>query len=340
MAFTVLIVTASPAAAHNVGGTSASNFRTRVLGMRPALAGVTVRVIEGGDRLELTNRSATEVLVRGYQDEPYLRIGPEGVFENAKAPTTFLDKTRDGQAAPGGDPAAEPVWRRTGDGPTARWFDHRAHWTGAELPPEVKLAPGRRHVIEAAWRVPIVQGDTRAEVVGDLTWVPGPSPVPWYALALVVGLGAAALSFVRRWGLALAAAIGVLLAIDLVHTFGVAFAVGGGLGRHLATVLTGSFYALVGWVLAVVAIRLLRRENVDGLYAAVFAGLSIAVFGGVLDLSSLSRSVVPLAFPVWVGRLCVSLALGLGGGIAGAAALIIRRTPAAHELDPAPAPAE
>jgi hypothetical protein len=126
---------------------------------------------------------------------------------------------------------------------------------------------------------------------------------------------------------ALATAVGVVLAVDLVHTYGVAFAVGGGLSRHLATAITGGFYAIVGWVLAVVAIRLLVKRSVDGLYAAVFAGLSIAVFGGFLDVSALSRSQVPSALPTPMARLCVALAIGLGLGIAGAAALIIRATP-------------
>jgi len=323
----LVLGSAAPAAAHGGRGGGATNFVTEITGVTPALRGVRVKVIEAGDRLELRNDSATDVIVTGYAGEAYLRVGPGGVFENTSSPTTFLNRTRDGQAETGGDAAAAPVWRRTSAAATARWFDHRTHWTGAELPAEVKTAPGRPHLIHSGWKVPLTQGDTTSAVTGDLRWQPGPSPAPWLVLASAVGLATAALSLSRRWGPVLAVVTLALLGADLVHTFATAFAGSGRVGQHLLDVVTGSSYASVGWVFAVMAVRLLRRQNTDGLYAAVFAGLSMALFGGLLDLTSLSRSVVPLALPLWVGRLCVALALGLGVGLALAAVVLIRRTP-------------
>ncbi len=44
--------------------------------MTPALPGVTVRVLQFGDELEVVNTTGTEVAVPGYSGEPYLRIGP------------------------------------------------------------------------------------------------------------------------------------------------------------------------------------------------------------------------------------------------------------------------
>ena len=76
---------AGPAAAHAVGtGTEASNYRTTVHGIDQGTPGISVRAVAGG-LLELTNRSNEEVLVLGYRLEPYLRVGPGGVFETPRS---------------------------------------------------------------------------------------------------------------------------------------------------------------------------------------------------------------------------------------------------------------
>ena len=74
------IALASPAAAHSVTGVSATNFKTTLESVEPRVAGLTMRVIEGGSRFELTNTTGSDAIVLGYDGEPYLRIGPEGVF--------------------------------------------------------------------------------------------------------------------------------------------------------------------------------------------------------------------------------------------------------------------
>ena len=49
-----------------------------------------------------------------------------------------------------------------------------------------------------------------------------------------------------------------------------------------------------------------------GPLAGVFAGLSMAVFGGLLDLAKLSRSVSLSVLPIDGARLLVALSAGLG----------------------------
>jgi hypothetical protein len=127
-------------------------------------------------------------------------------------------------------------------------------------------------------------------------------------------------------------ATGAVLAADFVHAVSVAFAFAGGLGSHLGKLVTGSFFAFAGWALALVAIHLLRRSRVDGLYAAVFAGLSMAVFGGLLDLAKLSRSVSLSALPPGAARLCVAISAGGGLGLAAASLVVIQRTPDARRV--------
>src|SRR6266545_5405528 len=83
-----------PASAHAVGGgPTASNYRTSVRGIEPAIPGVSVRVVDGGNQLELTNRGSQEVTLLGYENEPYLRVGPSGVFENEHSPSTFSNRS-------------------------------------------------------------------------------------------------------------------------------------------------------------------------------------------------------------------------------------------------------
>ena len=319
-----------PAAAHGAGGDDATSYVTTVDGITPELPGVTVGVVEAGAGLELRNRGA-EVVVLGYWDEPYLRVGPDGAFENRLSPTVAANRGEDHvkDAPPANDPAAAPEWRKVSAQPVVRWHDHRVHWSGPN-PPDVEARPGERHVVQPPWQVGLRRGPDAAVLAGQLTWVPGPSPVPWSALAAAAFAGVAALGLLRRWGPPLAAAVGVLLAADLVHAGGAAFAGAGGLSAHLGRMVTGGFYSIVGWVLAGVALRLLSKGRVDGLYAGVFAGLSIAVFGGLLDITTLWHSTAPFALPLDIARLCIAVAAGGGFGLAAACLLVIRRTPEAR----------
>ena len=81
--------------------------------------GVSVRVLQFGDALEVVNTTGTEVTVPGYSDEPYLRNGPDGVWRNAHSPATYLNLDRYGAAGlpPGADVAAEPDWQQVSTQP-------------------------------------------------------------------------------------------------------------------------------------------------------------------------------------------------------------------------------
>ena len=338
----LVLVPARPAAAHGAGGIEATNYEGSVGALTPGLDGVRLRVAAPGDRLELRN-DGPEVVVLGEAGEPYLRVGPDGAFENRASPAAARNRSRLHEPA-ASDGAAEaanapPDWRKVGDGRVVGWHDHRLHRLGAH-PPEVAAEPGLRQVIDPApaaggapgpaSRVTLQRGATTATAAVRLTWVPGPSPAPWFGLAAVSFLGVAALGLLHRWRAPIAAAIAVLLAVDLLHAFAAAFATAGGLTSHLARVVIGDFYAVAGWVLAVAALRLLIRGRVDGLYAGVFAGLSIALFGGLLDLSVLSHSITLFTLPIEVARLWIALALGGGAGLVVACSLVIRRTPEAR----------
>jgi hypothetical protein len=321
-ALVAVVVSAQPASAHGVGGVQPSNFETTVDGTTPRVRGLMVRPVDLGNELELRNDSGVEVVVLGYQGEPYLRVGPGGVFENRRSPATYLNRTRNGTTTvpADADPAAAPEWNRTGSGTVARWHDHRVHWMGTSDPPAVARAPDRRHVIDH-WSFEIHRGSQNITVTGDLLWVPGPSPWGWVLGALAAAVVVVALSRTRVWQWVLAGALAALAVSETAHVVGTWTATTAG----LATKLGASVYSLGGIALAVVAlVWLIIRPPSNAIPAVLFAGLIVAVAGGLADLTTLTRSQLPTDAPVTIARMEVMLALGLGAGLAAAAALRLR----------------
>jgi hypothetical protein len=331
MALLWLVALAAPAHAHSAAGEDATNFRTRLLSVTPATPGLDVEIIENGNRIQVTNATDQQVVVLGYQGEPYLRIGPDGVAENVRSPATYLNQDRQGTTSVPGeaDPDAEPEWSPISDANVARWHDHRIHWMGGEDPPIVREQPGQRHTVIPEWSVPLRVGGTAVEVKGDLVWVPGPSVAPWLALAaalLAVTLIAA--WWPRAWRPALAAAVAVLVAADMVHALGIGFAGVGGVGSQMAQLVTGSFVSIAGWIAGVASVILLVRGNDAGVVAAGLAGTLIAINGGIADLGVLGRSQLIFAWPDNLLRAAIAVALGLGLGLAGGSGLrLVRSSP-------------
>jgi len=327
-------VAAAPASAHSVSGVSATNFHTHLTSITPDTPGLEVKVVEAGSRLQVTNHTGKEIVVLGYKDEPYLRIGPDGVFQNKLSPATYINQTRKGNNPPDSAKNAkvgDTDWEKISSDPVARWHDHRIHWMLPTNPSTVQASPGRRHVVIPEWVVamrfsrgtpPDPQGSTQPIAVkGDLVWEPGSSALPWYGL--VVALAAPVVVIGRRpgWAPGLAAVTAVVVAVDIFHAVGLGLANAGGLGYRLTKSITQSPFAVLGWAAGALAIVWLLRRRSDGLAAAGLAGTLVALLGGVSDASALSHSEVPFGFGAGLARLAVAASLGLGFGLAVAAAL-------------------
>lgn len=325
IAASILMAGASPALAHTVAGTGATNYKTTLRFVKPALDGLRVKVIEAGSRLEVSYAGSGEVVVQGYQGEPYLRIGDKGVFENLKSPATYINKTRNGVNPPTDtDPKAAPQWHKISDDHVARWHDHRIHFMGNIDPPPVRNAPGVRHPI-TDWTLTITKGARTVTAGGDLVWVPGPSSAPMLLLAALL---LALLAFVgtrARPFVAIAIATAVLVAVDIVHSFAIGFANAGTFPQQLGRTFAGATVSIPAWIVGAGAVWFLARKRVDGFFAAVFCGLIVAVVGGLADNTVLSRSQVPFALSATLARLIVATSLGLGVGVAVASGLAIRQ---------------
>jgi hypothetical protein len=310
---------AGPAAAHAVGtGTAATNYRTRVLGIEQGTPGLSVRAVAGG-QLELTNHGP-EVLVLGYRLEPYLRVGPDGVFENQRSPSTYTNRYRTAPASIPSefDPEAAPEWKRIGDGPTAVWHDHRAHWSGPD-PAAVKASPQTMRVVVPDWQVPLRQGDRTMVVHGSITWIPGPSPWPWALAAVALFAAALAAGGGYRRPRALAVVALVAVAADMIHTAGVLVASTAPLSVELYATVTSA----AGWAVAgLAAWRLLRGKADSGLLYLLLGGVFLTLAGALPDLPALARSQLDSALGPVATRAAITFTLGLGAamvvaGIAG-----------------------
>lgn len=297
-----VLVGAEPVAADPAGP---SDFRSEVTGIDPETDAVEAEVRGGDSFLELRVDPGHEVVVEGYDGEPYLRFQADGtVQQNVRSEATYLNDDRLAQVdMPAvADNDAEPEWETVADDGTYAWHDHRIHWMGAASP---NVERGQR--IFDPWRVPIIVDGEPTEILGTLTFEEAVSPLPWLALAAVVG---AALAWVGRRApvraagavLAVASAAGMVVGrFELAET-------PGGEGNVLLWVLPS-----VGLVAAVAALVLAR--SAAGVVAALAAVAALSGWA-LLRLPVLVEPVLPTALAEPLDRGAVAVALGAAVGAA------------------------
>jgi hypothetical protein len=341
----VFAVSASPADAHSAGNTPSSNYVSKVISIRAADGGespFTLQSIEAGSRLELRWRNGPEVFVPDYDGNPYLRVGPDGVFENQESTAVYLNRDRNGatDVPEGLNPTGKPRWKKVSSEPVARWHDHRGHRMGGD-PPQVRKSPGKPHLVQRE-TLEILQGadaDGRAQsttrtftATVEVRWKPGPSSLPWLALAGVLASAIITLSLIggrtsegRRLlrGPLVVATLG-LVVVDAIHLLGIAFGVRGTVSAGLARAANIGFGSFAAWIAATVGVVLFLRRRDDGLYLVTFAAGLMALVGGFSDLASLGQTSVPFAFSALVARIVVALTIGLGVGLLVGGVLLTR----------------
>jgi hypothetical protein len=280
------LLPAAPAAAHGVHNVDGSNYRTTITST-PDVPGLTVRTIDAGDRMELTNRTGQAVEVVGYDGKPLVQVRPGGV---------------------------------------ARWQDHRVHWMDGNQPPAVAADPTRTHRIRD-WVVPLRTGVSTMEVRGTLDWVPPPEPGTWWALCLVGAAALAALAArspaAGRIALAVTALAGGTAGVAYAvareldaGTSGVAGMLGGLLGGRTWLVLT----SLAAVAAAGYAVR--RRQSAD--FALALAGACLFISAGLPNATVFSRAVAPVPWDGAWARAAVAAVITAGAGLTAAGVLRIR----------------
>jgi hypothetical protein len=165
------LVVCPVAFAHGDG--AARGFRSAVETIRPASPGLTVRVLDSDDELELRNETGQTIVILGYDGEPYLRFSADGVFRNARSPASYLNLDRYAKVdVPAeADSEATPRWERVATGTIWSWHDHRIHWMSPIDPPRVRANPDRRHHV-FDWQVPARIEGRKLAISGRLDYAP------------------------------------------------------------------------------------------------------------------------------------------------------------------------
>jgi hypothetical protein len=179
------------------------NYRSLIGRVTPALPGIKLQVLNFDDRLALQNASGKTVVIQGYNGEPYARVLANGNVEvNQRSPAYYLntDRTADVKVPDSANADARPQWKVVDRSGRFEWHDHRIHYMGQGLPPQVKDKSKRTKVF--AWQVPLQVGSAKGAIAGTLYWQPKPgggAPVgAIVALLAIVVLGAGAVLVVRR----------------------------------------------------------------------------------------------------------------------------------------------
>lgn len=197
LAAAVLAALVACPAATGHGDGAARGYTSTVETIAPRLDGLKVQVLAGDDQLRLRNDSGREVMIEGYDGEPYLRFAADGgVFRNASSPAAYLNEERYGgvEVPASATKTAIPRWERVAQGRTYAWHDHRIHWMSTIDPPKVRQSKDRAHHV-FDWNVPGSAGGEPLAIQGSLDYAPPPessfNPIliaPVAALALAGGL--------------------------------------------------------------------------------------------------------------------------------------------------------
>ncbi|MEL6890355.1 MAG: hypothetical protein AAFP84_02060 [Actinomycetota bacterium] len=298
-----------------------TDYLTEVVSIEPPTDVVDVRILGGDSFVELVVTPGTEVLVNGYEREPYLWFRADGaVVENANSPTTYQNAERYGaDAPPRADADAAPDWVTVSDDGSYAWHDHRAHWM-QPIRPAGKQAGDQ--ILEAV--IPLVVDGSEVDVTVISTWQPAPSTLPAVTGGMIGGVAAlAAWWWSRRRSGWNAVALPIAVA-----------AVVAGAIRYLSLPSeTGT--PTTTWLTPAVAVAALlggailgRRDRFMADAAAVLGGVALLIWAG-LERDALRAAIIPTDAPAWFHRTSIISAAVLGAGLVavGAARVVRQLTP-------------
>ena len=160
----------------------------------PALPdGVTVDIV-GSDTFVRVRSVGHDVMITGYQNEPYMHITTTGdVLVNDGSQTTLINGNRYGNVDTSKFvESPTPVWRKIGSNGTAMWHDHRVHWMSPKRPAPIDTLGT---VVE--WKVPFSVDGVATTMTGTL-FLREKASVLWWLAGFAALLCAVMLSVRRR----------------------------------------------------------------------------------------------------------------------------------------------
>lgn len=160
----------------------------------PALPdGVEVDIV-GSDTFVRVRSIGHDVMITGYENEPYMHITTTGdVFVNDGSQTTLINGDRYGNVDSNFFvESPTPVWRKISTNGRAMWHDHRVHWMSPKRPAPIDSIGT---VLE--WKVSISVDGVATTVAGTL-FLHEKSSMLWWLAGFAALLCAVVLSVRRR----------------------------------------------------------------------------------------------------------------------------------------------
>lgn len=329
-----MAVLSSPTTASAHTGTDqtvATNYRTTITD-DPEIDGLDVDIVDLDGVFELTWTGPGELVVTGYESEPYLRISDRGVEHNVRSPATYLNTDRYATTEPPAtaDPSRPPQWELISADRTVQWHDHRTHWMATTPPIQVTANPDTTHVITERWEIPLTVDGAPAVIAGDLTWTPPPSTTTITIATIALTIAVAATLFRRGWQRNAAGAAIFAVTMMTIDSIGYVRAFDDSFWNELMPFIFCAIAAATTSRLVVHA-----RRNTPHPTLAMFAtGLLLGLMGGFDRIDALSSSELLTDAPAWFARtsviVCVAVGIALGGRfLAFLGAILARPTTAA-----------
>jgi hypothetical protein len=196
----LLVLIPAPSALAHAGGNP--NYRSVIDRVTPNVPGVSFEVLAYDAYFELRDQHGHEVVIYGYEGEPYARVLKDGTVQvNERSPAYYLNDTRypTAEVPAIANPKAPPRWKTVGSDGTFLWHDHRMHYGSTAIPPQVTDQHRKTKVYD--YEIPLRIDGRKGAIDGTLYWVgsPNPSKLPFIigAVALLV-VGGSLVLFIRR----------------------------------------------------------------------------------------------------------------------------------------------
>jgi hypothetical protein len=179
------------------------NYRSVIDRVTPDVPGVHFEVLAYDAYFELQDQHGHEVVIYGYEGEPYARVLKDGTVEvNEKSPAYYLNNTlypTEEEVPAAANAKAPPKWKTVGHGGTFLWHDHRMHYASPAVPRQVTDQSRKTKIFD--YEIPLRIDGRRGAIDGTLYWVgsPNPSKLPFILIGVAILLcGGALVLFLRR----------------------------------------------------------------------------------------------------------------------------------------------
>ena len=270
----------------------------------PALPdGVDVDIV-GSDTFVRVRSVGHDVMITGYQNEPYMHIKTTGdVFVNDGSQTTLINGNRYGNVDTSNFvETPNPVWRKIGTNGIAMWHDHRVHWMSPKPPAPIDTAGT---VLE--WKVSMSVDGVATTVAGTL-FLREKASMLWWLAGFAALLCAVVLSVRRRREF--------FVLTFLVSMVGVAIGLMQYLGLPDGARITPLIlmFSTGAAVVAAVSMFMQRRGNASQHIAVSLnagAGATLVVCGW-LCADQVRAAYVPGIDQEWLVRMLIPALLGIG----------------------------